>query len=57
MTFIGGAIGAGFVVFALQFGTFGMAVLSLPLLLAIILHFAYRNSTGRVPTSYTTWPR
>ena len=48
VTFIGGAIGAGFVVFALQFGTFGMAVLSLPLLLAIILHFAYRNSTGRV---------
>ena len=48
VTFIGGAVGAGFVVFALQFGTYGLAVLSLPLVLALILHFAYRNSTGRV---------
>ena len=48
VTFIGGAVGAGFVVFALQFGTYGLAVLSLPLVLALILHFAYRHSTGRV---------
>ena len=47
-TFIGGALGAGFVVFALQLGPYGIAVLSLPLLLAVILHFAYRNATGRV---------
>jgi putative nucleotidyltransferase with HDIG domain len=47
-TFIGGALGAGFVVFALQLGAYGMVVLSLPLLLALILHFAYRNATGRV---------
>jgi putative nucleotidyltransferase with HDIG domain len=47
-TFIGGALGAGFVVFALQLGTYGLVVLSLPLLLAVLLHFAYRNATGRV---------
>lgn len=47
-TFIGGALGAAFVVFALQLGTYGLVVLSLPLLLAMILHFAYRNATGRV---------
>ena len=47
-TFIGGALGAAFVVFALQFGTYGMVILALPLLLAVILHFAYRNATGRV---------
>jgi putative nucleotidyltransferase with HDIG domain len=47
-TFIGGALGAAFVVSALQLGTYGMAVLVLPLLLAVILHFAYRNATGRV---------
>src|SRR6476620_7563565 len=47
-TFIGGALGAEFVVFALQLGTYGLALLSLPLLLALILHFAYRNATGRV---------
>jgi putative nucleotidyltransferase with HDIG domain len=48
VTFIGGALGAAFVVFALQLGTYGIVVLSLPLLLAAILHFAYRNATGRV---------
>ena len=48
LTFVGGALGAGFVLFALQLGTYFMAVLSLPLLLAFILHFAYRNATGRV---------
>ena len=47
-TFIGGAVGAALVVFALQLGTYGMVILALPLLLAIILHFAYRNATGRV---------
>ncbi len=47
-TFIGGALGAGFVVFALQLGTYGLVILALPLLLAVILHFAYRNATGRV---------
>jgi putative nucleotidyltransferase with HDIG domain len=47
-TFIGGGLGAAFVVFALQLGTYGIAILALPLLLAVILHFAYRNATGRV---------
>jgi len=47
-TFIGGALGAAFVVFALQLGTYGLVVLSVPLLLAVLLHFAYRNATGRV---------
>jgi putative nucleotidyltransferase with HDIG domain len=47
-TFIGGGLGAAFVVFALQLGTYGMTLLALPLLLAVILHFAYRNATGRV---------
>ncbi|HEY7185455.1 MAG TPA: HD-GYP domain-containing protein, partial [Vicinamibacterales bacterium] len=47
-TFIGGALGAAFVVFALQLGTYGLVVLSIPLLLAMLLHFAYRNATGRV---------
>ena len=46
-SFLGGAVGAGFVVFALQHG-YGAMVLGLPLLLALILHFAYRNATGRV---------
>jgi putative nucleotidyltransferase with HDIG domain len=48
ISFLGGAAGAGFVVFALEHGNYGMAVLGLPLLLAVILHFAYRNATGRV---------
>ena len=48
ITFVGGALGAAFVVFALQLGTYGVVVLSFPLLLAVILHFAYRNATGRV---------
>jgi len=48
MTFLGGALGAAFVVFSLQLGTYGIVVLSLPLVLAAILHFAYRNATGRV---------
>jgi putative nucleotidyltransferase with HDIG domain len=48
LTFVGGALGAGCVVFALQMGLYGLAVLSLPLLLALILHFAYRHATGRV---------
>jgi len=48
LTFVGGALGAGVVVFALQLGTYGIVVLSFPLLLAVILHFAYRNATGRV---------
>ena len=48
VTFVGGAVGAGFVVFALQFATYVWAVLSLPLALALMLHFAYRHSTGRV---------
>jgi putative nucleotidyltransferase with HDIG domain len=47
-TFIGGAVGAAFVVFALRLGTYGLIVLSVPLLLAVLLHFAYKNATGRV---------
>ena len=47
-TFIGGGLGAAFVVFALQLETYGMVILALPLFLAVILHFAYRNATGRV---------
>ncbi len=48
MTYLGGALGAGIVVLALQMGPYGIVVLSLPLVLAAILHFAYRNATGRV---------
>ena len=48
VSFLGGAVGAGFVVFALENGKYGITVLGLPLLLAMILHFAYRNATGRV---------
>jgi putative nucleotidyltransferase with HDIG domain len=48
ITFIGGGLSAAFVVFALQLGTYGMVILALPLILAVILHFAYRNATGRV---------
>jgi putative nucleotidyltransferase with HDIG domain len=48
ITFVGGALGAAFVVFALQLGTYGIVLLSLPVLLAVILHFAYKNATGRV---------
>jgi putative nucleotidyltransferase with HDIG domain len=47
-TFIGGALGTAFVVFALQFGNYGVIILAIPLLIAVILHFAYRNATGRV---------
>jgi putative nucleotidyltransferase with HDIG domain len=47
-TFIGGALGAGFVVFALRLDTYAIVILIVPLLLALILHFAYRNSTGRL---------
>jgi len=46
-TFIGGALGAAFTVHALQLNIYRLALLSLPLLLALILHFAYRNATGR----------
>ena len=46
-TFVGGALGAAVTVYALQLNIYGLALLSLPLLLAFILHFAYRNSTGR----------
>ena len=46
-TFVGGALGAAFTVHALQLNVYGLALLSLPLLLALILHFAYRNATGR----------
>jgi len=53
LTFIGGALGASFVVFALQFGSYGVVVLAIPLLLAAILHFAYRNATGRVADQMT----
>ena len=48
LTFLGGALGAGFVVFALQRGAYAVVVFSVPLLLALILHFAYRHSTGRL---------
>jgi putative nucleotidyltransferase with HDIG domain len=47
-TFIGGAIGAAFVVFALQHGRYAIVVLAFPLLLVAILYFAYRNATGRM---------
>ena len=53
LTFIGGGLGAAFVVFALQFGTYGVIILAIPLLLAMILHFAYRNATGRVADQLT----
>ena len=46
-TFIGGALGAAFTVHALQLNVYGLSMLSLPLVLAFILHFAYRNATGR----------
>ena len=48
LTFIGGAVGAVLVVFAMQMGRYGIGILSLPLVIAAILHFAYRNATGRV---------
>ena len=48
LAFLGGALGAGFVVFALQRDSYAVVVFSAPLLLALILHFAYRNSTGRL---------
>ena len=48
LTFVAGAVGAAFVVFALQLGTYGMVALSFPLLLAVILHYAYRHATGRM---------
>jgi putative nucleotidyltransferase with HDIG domain len=48
LTFVAGGVGAAFVVFALQFGSYGMVVLSFPLLLAFILHYAYRHATGRM---------
>jgi hypothetical protein len=53
LAFVGGAVGAAFVVFALQLGTYGMVVLSFPLLVAVILHFAYRHATGRVAEQLT----
>lgn len=46
-TFVGGALGAAGTIYALQLDSYGVALLSLPLLLALILHFAYRNATGR----------
>ena len=48
LAFIGGALGAGFVVFALQLRTYSLVVMTVPLLVALILHFAYRHATGRV---------
>jgi putative nucleotidyltransferase with HDIG domain len=48
MTFVGGAVGAVFVVFALQLGRYGIVALSFPLLLAYVLHYAYRHATGRM---------
>jgi len=48
LTFVAGAVGAAFVVFALQFGTYGIVVLSFPLIVAVILHYAYRHATGRI---------
>ena len=48
LTFVAGAVGAVFVVFALQLGHFGIVALSFPLLLAFILHYAYRHATGRM---------
>jgi putative nucleotidyltransferase with HDIG domain len=47
LTSVGSALGAAGVVVALQVGTYELAVLMLPLALAVILHFAYRNATGR----------
>jgi putative nucleotidyltransferase with HDIG domain len=48
LSFIGGALGAAFVVFALQLRTYAIVLVSVPLLLAVILHFAYRHATGRL---------
>jgi putative nucleotidyltransferase with HDIG domain len=52
LSFLGGAVAAGIVVYALQDGKYGAAVLGLPLLLAIVLHFAYRNVTGRAEDQF-----
>jgi putative nucleotidyltransferase with HDIG domain len=48
LAFIGGALGAGFVVFALELHTYSLVMMTVPLLVALILHFAYRHATGRV---------
>jgi putative nucleotidyltransferase with HDIG domain len=48
LAFIGGALGAGFVVFALELRTYSLVMMAVPLLVALILHFAYRHATGRV---------
>jgi putative nucleotidyltransferase with HDIG domain len=48
MTFLGGGLGAALVVVGLQLGRYGIVVLSFPLFLAMVLHFAYRHATGRV---------
>src|SRR4051794_16721985 len=48
LAFIGGALGAGFVVFALQLRTYTLVMMTVPLLVAVLLHFAYRHATGRV---------
>ena len=48
LAFIGGALGAGFVVFALGLRTYSLVMMTVPLLVALILHFAYRHATGRV---------
>ena len=48
LTFVAGAVGAVFVVFALQLSPYGIVALSFPLLLAFILHYAYRHATGRI---------
>jgi putative nucleotidyltransferase with HDIG domain len=48
LSFVGGAVGAVFVVFSLKLGTYGIVALSFPLLLAFVLHYAYRHATGRI---------
>jgi putative nucleotidyltransferase with HDIG domain len=48
VSYAGGALGAALVVFAIRAEGLVLPVLALPLLLALILHFAYRHATGRV---------
>ena len=48
LAFLGGARGGVIFPIKHQRGSYAVVVFSAPLLLALILHFAYRNSTGRL---------
>ncbi|MCA1560096.1 MAG: hypothetical protein LC753_08290 [Acidobacteria bacterium] len=47
VSYAGGALGAALVVFALRAEGLVLPMLALPLLVALILHFAYKHATGR----------